>query len=402
MIFVYEDDAVSDLLPLTSFRPVFDLLCGTRTLLAKFCSLYPRERFGLLVRPELAPLVVESLERDAANKSSTAVAGLPLKPAPPVLFLNGRSIFDKALPVAGREEVFTTGESIVAFRVRPERIRRLPVRAQDIAAWRLPRRNIPATVLRYPWDLLTQNRPQLERELRGLRPARSVPGITVIGRPAGLAIARTAEIDPGVTFDLRAGRVFIDAGAKVRAGSIVAGPCYVGKGTVIDAARVRPGCSFGPECRIGGEVEASVFQGYANKHHEGFIGHALVGEWVNLGALTTNSDLRNDYAEVMVELNGRRLNTGRRLFGCIIGDHAKTAIGTLLNTGTCIGIFANWFRPGLSDKSIPAFGWSDGRTWPLAAALATARLVMQRRGVALSPSYEQLIRRYHAQTQKSR
>jgi UDP-N-acetylglucosamine diphosphorylase/glucosamine-1-phosphate N-acetyltransferase len=205
-------------------------------------------------------------------------------------------------------------------------------------------------------------------------------------------------VEPGVVFDLRLGRVRVDERALIRSRSVVAGPCYVGKGTLIDAALVRPGCSFGPGCRIGGEVEASIFLGLANKHHEGFIGHALVGEWVNLGALTTNSDLRNDYGEVKVWLNGRTRNTGLRKFGCLIADHAKTAIGSLFNTGTVVGVFANWFEPGLSPKTIPDFARGSGARGPLEELIATARIAMSRRGIRLSRSYEQLVRRLYAQT----
>jgi UDP-N-acetylglucosamine diphosphorylase / glucose-1-phosphate thymidylyltransferase / UDP-N-acetylgalactosamine diphosphorylase / glucosamine-1-phosphate N-acetyltransferase / galactosamine-1-phosphate N-acetyltransferase len=161
---------------------------------------------------------------------------------------------------------------------------------------------------------------------------------------------------------------------------------------VIDGAMVRPGCSFGPRCRIGGEVEASLFQGYSNKHHEGFIGHAFVGEWVNLGALTTNSDLKNAYQPVQVPWQGKTIDTGRLKVGCFIGDHVKTAIGSLVNTGTRVGTFANWFEPGLTPKEIPAFAWGREARWPLGHALSNARKVMARRGANLSPAYENALR----------
>jgi UDP-N-acetylglucosamine diphosphorylase/glucosamine-1-phosphate N-acetyltransferase len=224
------------------------------------------------------------------------------------------------------------------------------------------------------------------------------PGVDIIGDPRNLKIARGARIDPGVVFDPRLGSILVDERAQIRSRSVVAGPCYVGPGTIVDGALVRPGCSFGPDCRIGGEVEASIFLGRANKHHDGFIGRAIVGEWTNLGALTTNSDLRNDYGEVKVIINGLSCNTMLRKFGCIIGDHAKTAIGTLLNTGAVLGIFANWFEPGLSPKAVPDFARGPRALGEIDELIATARIVMSRRGVRLSRSYEQIVRRLHAQT----
>jgi UDP-N-acetylglucosamine diphosphorylase/glucosamine-1-phosphate N-acetyltransferase len=190
--------------------------------------------------------------------------------------------------------------------------------------------------------------------------------------------------------------VFIDRDAAVRPGSFVEGACYIGPGTVIDGAKVRPGCSFGPQCRIGGEVEMSIFQGHSNKHHEGFIGHAFVGEWANLGALTTNSDLKNAYQPVQVTWQGKTIDTGRLKVGCFVGDHAKTAIGTLINTGARIGTFANWFEPGLSPKEIPAFAWGSKARWPLGHVLSNARKVMSRRGMTLSPAYERALRALYA------
>ena len=463
MIFIYEDDQWRNLLPLVHLRPVFDLRCGCRTLLEKYQALYPREKLGLLVRPELMALTAEQ-----HPKLQIGTVGLVRHSKTSVLFLSGRAILDKPLPVRGPEEIFVNGKEIVGFRVNPARIRSLPVSPAKVRSWRLPERKVLASIVRFPWNLIEFNEPELVRELREESKSRKIrrskgpgtsrlldfqtSGLLVIGNPRNLKLARSAQVEPGVVFDLRLGGILVDEQARVRTRSVVAGPCYVGKGTVLDAALVRPGCSFGPECRIGGEVEASIFLGHANKHHEGFIGHAVVGEWVNLGALTTNSDLRNDYGEAKVVLTGaagsqpqihadenrwfgsrresafvggksyRLLNTGLRKFGCVIGDHAKTAIGSLLNTGAVLGIFANWFEPGLSPKAVPDFarGSLSRRFTPMktdssrvggnrrsSAAerfdresveelLATARIVMSRRGARLSPDYERLVRRIYA------
>ncbi len=498
MIFIYEDDQWRNLLPLVHLRPVFDLRCGCRTLLEKYQALYPREKLGLLVRPDLAALAAE--QHPDSQVGLVGQARPVRRSTPSALFLSGHAILDKPLPVRGREEVFTNGSEIVGFRVNPARLgnsshkppatsdrrklsgqplfseaekgtvgllkkplcglltrtgqepatrNRLGIRELRVVpsagtgnwatrtglfnsptvpsfrvrSWHLPERKVLASIVKFPWNLVEFNEPELVKELKwsGSRVVKW-PGVDVIGNPRNLKIARSATVEPGVVFDLRLGRILIDERVQVRTRSVVAGPCYVGKGTVIDAALVRPGCSFGPECRIGGEVEASIFLGHANKHHDGFIGHAVVGEWVNLGALTTNSDLRNDYGDVKVVVNGRTRDTGLRKFGCVIGDHAKTAIGSLLNTGAVLGIFANWFEPGLSPKAVPDFarGSFSRRYTPMktdssrvggnrrsSAAerfdresveelLTTARIVMSRRGARLSLDYEQLVRRIYA------
>jgi hypothetical protein len=150
-------------------------------------------------------------------------------------------------------------------------------------------------------------------------------------------------------------------------------------------AKCRAGNSIGPVCRIGGEIEGTIIQGYSNKYHDGFLGHAYVGQWVNLGALTTNSDLKNDYSEVKVTLDGRaQLATGSSKVGALIGDHTKTSIGTIFNTGACVGAMTLLVADGkLLPKFIPSFAWylngavihGTGKQ----SLFATARTAMGRR-----------------------
>jgi UDP-N-acetylglucosamine diphosphorylase/glucosamine-1-phosphate N-acetyltransferase len=139
----------------------------------------------------------------------------------------------------------------------------------------------------------------------------------------------------------------------------IEGPCYIGKRSILLGTKCRAGNSIGPMCRVGGEIEDSIIQGYSNKYHDGFLGHAYVGEWVNLGAMTTNSDLKNDYSNVTVVLDGKSpISTGSTKVGALIGDHAKTAIGTMFNTGAYVGgmtLIAAGSK--LLPKFIPSFAW---------------------------------------------
>ena len=145
------------------------------------------------------------------------------------------------------------------------------------------------------------------------------------------------------------------------------------------------GNSIGPVCRVGGEVEESIIQGFSNKYHAGFLGHAYVGEWVNLGALTTNSDLKNDYSNVSVMLDGKRsIDTGSTKVGSLIGDHTKTSIGTLLNTGSYVGAMAIIMAAGKPlPKFIPSFAWFlEGvvtKGFGKKRLYETARIAMSRR-----------------------
>src|SRR5436190_703716 len=192
----------------------------------------------------------------------------------------------------------------------------------------------------------------------------------------------------------------IDREAVIAAFTRLEGPCYVGPQTHVLGAKLRAGTTLGPNCRIGGEVETSIVHGYSNKYHDGFLGHSYVGEWVNLGAGVQTSDLRNDYGEVKVVVNGALVATGSKKVGSFIGDHTKAGLGTLLNTGSNVGIFCNLLPSGtLLPKHVPSFAsWWNGALvdrCDLRQEEQTAGLVMRRRGWAFSDIHAELVRHLH-------
>lgn len=208
-------------------------------------------------------------------------------------------------------------------------------------------------------------------------------GSIVIGDPHEVVVLG-AGVEPGVVFDVRQGAVVLEQHAYVRSGSRLEGPLYVGPGSEILGGTVGRS-ALGPRCRVRGEVSTSVFFGYANKAHDGFLGHSAVGRWVNLGAGTTNSNLKNTYGAVRLDLGGERIETGRQLLGALIGDHAKTAIGTLLPTGAIVGVGANVFGAAHVPKHVPAFAWGlAGERETLDGFLTTARRVLPRRSVEVT------------------
>lgn len=191
------------------------------------------------------------------------------------------------------------------------------------------------------------------------------------------------RLEPGVLLDTREGPIHLGDGVEVLSGARLAGPLLAGPGSRLlggSLSRV----SAGPVSYLRGEVEESVVLGFSNKAHDGFLGHSCVGRWVNLGALTTTSDLKNNYGPVRLGTAEGTVETGLLKLGSLIADHARTAIGTLLDTGTVVGAGANVFGSARPPKWIPPFAWGTG---PAAgrtrreAFLATARTVHERRGV---------------------
>jgi UDP-N-acetylglucosamine diphosphorylase/glucosamine-1-phosphate N-acetyltransferase len=225
-------------------------------------------------------------------------------------------------------------------------------------------------------------------------------GSVVLGDPSQV-ISLGARVEPGVVFDLRQGAVVMDQGSEVRSGTRLEGPVYIGPGTRVLGGFIR-GSVFGPECRVHGEVSTSVFLGYANKSHDGFVGHSIVGQWINLGAGTTTSNLKNTYGPVRLEVDGHRIETGRLNLGSLIGDHAKTAIGTLLATGTVISAGANVFGPIAPPKYVPPFAWgcSGSERMSEDGFLKVAERVMGRRDVDFSPDRRESLRRTYQRTMR--
>lgn len=215
------------------------------------------------------------------------------------------------------------------------------------------------------------------------------PGAWLLGD--ALWLGREVTIAPGAVIDTRKGAVIIDNGCDIASHTLVEGPLYLGPGCRVKAgARLYGESSFGVGNRLAGEIGESTFGDFTNKQHEGFIGHAVLGSWVNLGAMTTCSDLKNNYGSVKVDLGDGLQETGQRFVGLLAGDHVKTAIGTLFNTGTCVGFASNIFGEGMPPKHVPAFSWG-GRAgdppYALQAAAATAEVVLGRRGCRFLPGH---------------
>jgi UDP-N-acetylglucosamine diphosphorylase/glucosamine-1-phosphate N-acetyltransferase len=267
----------------------------------------------------------------------------------------------------------------------------------------LPALAVDAAFLTWPWDLMARNAEAIIADLERQEPKHegAVHRLACLEAPERIAIAAGASVGPFAVLDATNGPIWIGRGARIEAHTHVRGPCVVGPGTQLLSGAIS-GTTFGPECRIAGEVEASVWQGYGNKRHHGFVGHSVIGEWVNIGALTTTSDLKNNYGNVRVWVDGHEVDSGSPKVGSFFGAHGKTGIGTLLATGTSVGTAANLFGGGrFAPKAIASFAWWDGERMlehELDRCVATARIAMGRRGRKLAPAEEAALRALHAAT----
>jgi len=201
-------------------------------------------------------------------------------------------------------------------------------------------------------------------------------------------IGENVTLHPGVVIDAEYGPVIIGKNVKIMAGSAIIGPCFIGDNSIVKiGSKIYESCSFGEHCKIGGEIENSIIQSYSNKQHDGFLGHSFISEWVNLGANTNTSDLKNTYSTINVRIKSERFNTGRMFLGLLCGDHTKTAIMTRFTTGTITGICGVLFHDDFLPSFIPSFcygGAKDSKVFTLEQAIETAELVMKRRNRELT------------------
>jgi UDP-N-acetylglucosamine diphosphorylase/glucosamine-1-phosphate N-acetyltransferase len=269
-----------------------------------------------------------------------------------------------------------------------------------------PAYELRGRVLEWPWQLVESNAEQVQVDIAALHRVSSLFGLTdvhIFGEHH-LSLAHGAHVEPGVVMDTRDGAIRLETGAYVQAPARLTGPLYVGRDTLVFGGALAH-CSIGPVCKVRGEIDTSVVLGYCNKAHDGYLGHALLGHWVNLGALTTNSDLKNNYSPVRIRLGGEEMDTGLLKVGCFLGDHVKTGIGTLLNTGTVVGAGSNLFGGLMPPKYVPPFSWGSGEKlteFRLEKFFEVAEAAMSRRNVELSDGMRELFARAWEHTRPER
>lgn len=407
---LYEDLVASNFFPLIYFRPVYDLRCGILTLREKALSHLAPTGVTLYVRSYLTAYLREVSPKNGINDIS----------AESCLFLNGRCIMTKGLAKVLKKEkrdvLFMSSGEVVGALLSGSNLARskseLYKDALDLSALTgLPHVEVDAVLVRYPWDLVYANDTEISNDFHVLTKNKAVRKgeihrSAILERKELIYIDRKSTIGPGVVLDATAGPIYIGSDVHIQAQAVIGGPCYVGDGaTVKVGAQIHGKTSIGPVCKIGGEVEQSTFHSHVNKQHHGFIGHSYIAPWVNLGAGTSSSDLKNTYGTVKVYINGRSVDSGRMFVGLTAGDHVKTGINATLDTGTVIGPSSNIYGTALPPKFVPAFTWGSAdqmTTYDLDKALAVATTVMARRNIQLTPVYRELFQHVFSMTNHER
>ncbi|TAL33445.1 MAG: hypothetical protein EPN93_13780 [Spirochaetes bacterium] len=412
-IVLFEDGNHDNFYPLSLTRPIWELRAGCFSLRERWDACIagnaPGSETWYYTREELVPLARELLPSCRINEPSIIAS------RESVLFLNCALIPDPWVFSIPENTIVKSNGAVLAANVVPAGLGAdTPVLGRRLlnAKGCVEAANPRLKLIDYIWTLVDENPALITRDAAqvrgsGLYRAPVPPGVTITGDPGQIYIAEGVQIDPMTFIDAGSGPVIIGAGTRIHAFTRIEGPCSIGRDCVILGARLRGGTTIGDACRVGGEVEQCIMHARCNKYHDGFLGHSYVGEWVNLGALTTNSDLKNSYSTVKVNLQGRRIQTEKLKVGCFIGDFTRTSIGTLINTGSSIGVGCMLVHAGyMAPRYVPSFAWfmnnqlSEGE--PLQTTLNTCGVIMGRRGAVLSRAHSGVLERLYGVCEESR
>lgn len=401
---LFEDQHFNNFLPLVYFRPIYALRCGSTKLHEKIERVFPKASITYHCRPELASYLRETHPRRMVNQFEEQ----------PTWFVNGRVLADSNFQNLVRstpkhDRVYYKEGVVVAAFVSGEFIRSMRekisarVVSKEIFS-EIPGEEVEAVLFNYPWELVHRNGEEMRNDYQYLAKklkkeknlGKVYPGSHLLNKK-DILIGTGTIVKPGAVLDAEKGPIILGKNVVVYPNAVIEGPAYIGDGSLIKAgAKIYVNTSIGEVCKVGGEVEASIIHSYSNKQHDGFLGHSYIGSWVNIGADTNNSDLKNNYGTVDVMINGERIDTGLQFVGLFMGDHSKTGINVMFDTGAVVGVSCNIYGAGLPPKYLPSFSWgnvaSSFSTYRLDKSIETAKHVMARRNVQWSTPYEQLFR----------
>lgn len=375
---------------------------GTKTLLGALSeNVADATDVGLWGREELAAVTRESSGKEYNGK-----------PDETALYINARAKPDRTfLEVSSRRTPFVAlalGE-LVAARLDPGSLRPGVITKKEAARLgkKVERLDAPAgSLFAGYWELVESNGLAIAEQAGHFEDSLTLPSsVEARGPASNLRIEGGADVELHVAFDVRSGPVVIERGSTVESFSRIMGPCYVGSKCKVFSALIGGGTSIFEGCKVGGQVENSLIMPYTNKAHYGYVGDSYVGGWVNLGAGSTFSNLKNTYGNVKVDLGGIRRDSGMLKLGPVIGDMCKVSIGALVYGGKAIGTGSH--VSGLASRSVPSFTYFDGSTGRMVellldSVIETQRRMMEKRDRFLSRAEEELIRRAFAATSLER
>lgn len=401
-ICLFEDNHYKNLSPLTYLRATFQLKCGIFSLLDKIKIHFGKKKYYLVSRASHIKLLKQEYENVLAN----------LLPNENLLFMNGRLLINekikKLIINIKANEALVNDDNIIAAFISKDNVSKVKYDESGLIDFnhiKLNKQTCDNFLIKYPWELVNNNSSEIindfELIIKAKKTIKKNSLISFINKK-DVYISSTSNVSSFVFFDASEGPIYIDDYATILPHTYLKGPVYIGKNSLVKAnSSIYHGTSIGEFCKIGGEIEESIIHSYSNKQHDGFLGHSYLAQWINLGAGTNNSDLKNNYSKISVLLNGENVFTNSQFIGAIIGDHTKTSINTKINTGSIFGVACNIFTNDFPPKYLKSFSWvgNDNITkYDFNKFIETAKVVMKRRNVFLSEAQIELLKKVYEES----
>ena len=356
-----------NLLPLTFTRPVGEIRCGILTL---------REKWEYFLNQEVSYLTEDYLSRKYPLKSADENIIINAS------FLPDENIVQSILNLKPGEVLYCNDEFLAySSNEIPNKNALYSIKPTSAISFEVD-------MIKNNWDIFSLNSKYIKRDFDNLTHGRQSQKLSesnfVQGDVDNIFIEEGAKVEFAF-LNANEGPIYIGKNAEIMEGSKIRGPFAICENSTIKMdAKIYGGTTIGPHCKVGGEVSNAVFFGYSNKAHDGFLGNAVIGEWCNLGADTNNSNLKNTYDEVKLWSYSHKsfVKTGLQFCGLIMGDHSKTGINTMFNTGTVAGVSCNIYGSGFQRNFIPSFSWGSPaamKTYILRKAFQSATAVYKRR-----------------------
>jgi len=392
IITFFEDNSLKYFHPLTLTRPIYDLRIGILSLSEKWLHAFDQDTPPCgLQRDNLKDLFAQPSSIES-EKNSYWIN--------PRVFPNETLIEEiNGLPLNYR---LINNETLIATNLSADNHNSWITNGMEISGLKEKKYSGPIEKLDKAWEIFKYNGREIVRDLERIKNLKLVEkseyqNVTFFDKhPIYLEAGVTLE--PGVILYANDGPIYVGKGARIMANSVIRGPSAICRDSVVKmGAKIDKETTIGPVCKVGGEISNVVFHSYSNKSHDGFTGNSVFGQWCNLGADTNTSNLKNNYSTVRIQdwESGETTDTGEQFLGTIMGDHSKTGINAMLNTGTVCGVCCNLFSTGYQPKHVPSFSWvgqDNVVPYHFEKAVEAMEKMMQRRDIKLSPAYKNLMR----------
>ncbi len=386
----FEDHKTENFHPLTLTRPIDDLRMGIFTIAEKWNRTLDTSNSARILRPEFEGIFQEG----------------KINPSQSCTWVNSRYLpsddLVKRITDLSEGQCLQHGDTVIAAKADGDTSQQWHQGNNPDFKNLFILETADFLSIEHLWDIFQINGQQIKKDFSLLSQNEHnnehISEKAVFQNKDDIYISDGVTVEPGCVLNAEMGPIYLGKGVNIMTGSYIRGPVAICEDSVVKmGANIYEDTTVGPVCKVGGDIKSSILHSYSNKAHDGFLGNSLIGQWCNIGAGTTTSNLKNDYSTIrIINWSDREIiETGQQFFGTIMADHCKTAINTRLNTGTLCGVSCNIFSADFPPRLIPSFSWVGSNViqeYKDEKAFKAMEAMMARRGVSLEDNYRNMLR----------